>query len=680
MPTVATEKLRNVVLLSHSGAGKTALSEAMLLAAGDITRMGTTEDGTTSSDFEAEEVRRKTSIQTSVLPCNWKGHKVNVLDTPGYSDFRGEVMSGLRVADGAVIVVAGPSGVEVGTSQMWRLAGERGLTRMVFVSKLDRDNADFQRVMDSVVEAFGRQCVPIQMPIGSEAQFSGSVNLMDQDADVPQELREEVEAARERLVEAVAETDDDLATKFLEGEGLTSEELAQGLKQGVASGDIVPVIVGAPTSGLGAAELLDAVVDLMASPTDSGAVTATSKGEDVSLTHDPEGPVAALVFKTAADPFVGKLSYFRVYSGTFKSDSQVWNDTRNEAERVGQVFVVRGKSQEPVDGLAPGDIGAVAKLSSVLSGDTLSERNKPSTLPGVEFPPPVYQMSVLPKSKADVDKMASAMARIVEEDPSLRVTREPDTKQMLLEGLGDTHVSVAVEKIQRKFGVEILLEAPKVPYQETVSGSSRVEYRHKKQTGGHGQFAHVWLEVEPNARGSGFEFAAKVVGGSVPKEYIPSVQKGCLKAMDEGVIAGYPVVDVKATLVDGSFHPVDSSGVSFEIAGSHAIRDGIREANPMLLEPIMRARIIVPESDAGDVMGDMNSKRARILGMIPAEGGATTIEVEVPQAEMLRYATELRSLTQGRGSFAIEFERHEEVPGHMVDRIVGQLQEARAGA
>ena len=667
-----TDRLRNIVLLSHGGAGKTLISEAMLFAAGVTSRMGSTDDGTTTSDYEPEEQRRKTSIQTSILACPWRDHKINVIDTPGYADFRGEVISGVRVADGAVIVIAAPSGVEVGALQMWQLAQERSLPRVVFISKMDRENADFQRVLDSLEANFGKQCVPLQLPIGSQDNFSGAVSLLDQGSDVPEEMKEQVEAARERLIEAIAETDDDLTVKYLEGEPLSPDEITHGLRQGVASGVIVPVMVGAGVSGMGVKELMDAIVDLMPSPLEAAPANATdpSNQKEVPLSLDDEGPLAALVFKTSADPFVGKLSYLRVYGGRFKSDSQVWNASKGEPERVGQVFVVRGKSQEPVRELAPGDIGAVAKLSSVLTGNTLSRRDNPILLPGLEFPTPVYQMAVYPKSKADLDKITTALARIGEEDPSLRVTREPNTKEILLGGLGDTHVGVAVEKMKRKFGVDIQLETPKVPYMETITSPTKVEYRHKKQTGGHGQFGHVWLELEPLPKGAGFQFEEKVVGGSVPKEYIPSVEKGAQKAMDEGVLAGYPVVDVKARLVDGSYHPVDSSGICFEIAGGHALTKGIKQASPVLLEPIMQARITLPDSDTGDVMGDLNSRRARILGMTPDGDGITMVEAEVPQAEMLRYAIELRSQTQGRGTFTIEFDHYEEVPAHLVQRIV----------
>ncbi len=677
MPDIATDHLRNVVLLSHSGAGKSVLAESMLHAAGVTSRLGTTEDGTTVSDYEPEETRRQTSVQTSILPCPWRGHKINVIDTPGYADFRGEVTSGARVADGAVIVVAASAGVEVGTLQMWRLAEERKLPRLVYISKIDRENADFQRVMDSIIEGLGRQCVAVNLPIGAESSFSGIINLLDPNAETPEGLQDLVEAARERLIEAVADTDDDLATKYLEGEPLTQEELVQGLRDGIASGDIVPVLVGASPSEIGTTELMDAVVDFMPSPAQAAAATGTnpSSGDDITLSCDSGGPMAALVFKNTADPFVGKLSYVRVYNGTFKSDSQAWNANAEEAERIGQVFVVSGKSQEAVTELAAGDIGAVAKLSSVMTGQTLCVRESPVTLPGMEFPAPVYQMAAFPKSKADVDKMTSSLARISEEDPSLVVSRQPDTLEVLLGGLGDMHVDVAVEKMKRKFGVEIQLEIPRVPYKETIGTVTKVEYKHKKQSGGHGQYGHVVLELEPLERGSGFEFAQKVVGGSVPREYIGSVEKGAGRSLQEGVLAGFPIVDLRATLVDGSYHSVDSSGVAFEIAGSHALLDGVQQAGPVLLEPVMRAEIIVPDEFTGDVIGELNSKRGRIQGMIPQGDGTTTIDVEVPQAEMLRYATELRSQTQGQGTFTMEFDHYDDVPQHLTAKVVEETKQ-----
>ncbi len=677
MPNITTDRIRNVVLLSHGGAGKTILSEAMLFSAGVISRTGTVEDGTTTSDFEPEETRRGNSVQTSVLNLPWKNHKLNVIDTPGYADFRGEAISGIRVADAAVIVVASSSGVEVGTKQMWQLAEKYGLPRIIYISKMDRENADFQRVTDALADSFGRHCVPINIPIGSEASFSGVTNTLDPDSEVPEELQGEFDAARERLIEAVAETNDDLATKYLEGEELSQEELVHGLKEGLSSGSIVPILSGASPSGIGVKELMDAIVNYMPSPAEVGPAKATtgSSNEETSLACDSNGPLAALVFKTAADPFVGKLSYFRVYSGTFKSDSQLWNANESEAERVGQVFAINGKSQEGIPELVAGDIGAVAKMTSVLTGHTVASREQPLILAGMEFPHAVYRMAVFPKTKSDVDKMTSSLARISEEDPSLSITREPDTLQVLMGGLGDTHIDVAVEKMKRKFGVELELEVPKVPYKETIGAFTKVEYKHKKQSGGHGQYGHVWLELEPLSRGEGFEFGQKVVGGSVPREYIPSVEKGVQKAMAEGAVAGFPIVDLRATLVDGSYHSVDSSGICYEIAGRQALTKGIKQASPVLLEPVMRVDITVPDSFTGDIIGDLNSKRGRIQGMVPEGGGITTVEADVPQAEMLRYATDLRSMTQGQGTFTMEYDHYEEVPQHLIQRVVDSMME-----
>lgn len=677
MPTFSTDKLRNIVLLSHGGAGKTILAEAMLHSAGHTTRFGRVEDGTTVSDFEPEETRRQSSAQTSVLACPWNDHKINILDTPGYADFRGEVISAVRVADAAVMVVSCVGGVEVGTSQMWQIADERNLPRIIYISKMDRENADFERATNAISERFGRECVPVQLPIGAESEFSGVVNLLDPNADIPDDIADAAEEARERLIEAVAESDDDLATKYLEGEEITQDELVSGLKQGITDGNIVPVLIGASTSQVGSSELLDAIVDFLPSPSDVSEVSATHPGSDdsVSLSADSDGPLAAFVFKTSADPFVGKLSYFRVYSGTFRSDNQLWNANTAQAERIGQVFVVRGKDQTATTDLACGDIGATPKLSSVLTGHTLCTRDRQLQLEGLEFPHPVYQMAVFPKSQADVDKMTSSLARIVEEDPSLTVTRQPDTLEVLLGGLGDTHVDIAVEKMKNKFGAEMVLQIPKVAYKETIGSTTRVEYRHKKQSGGHGQFGHVWLELEPLPRGSGFEFAETVVGGNVPREYIPSVEKGVAKAMNDGAIAGYPIVDVKATLFDGSYHTVDSSGICFEIAGGQALTKGVQQASPILLEPIMHVQIVVPDDFTGDIIGDMNSKRGRIQGMIPQGNNTTMIEGETPQAEMLRYATDLRSMTQGQGAFTIEFDHYEVVPSHLVERVIEEIKQ-----
>lgn len=679
MAEMTTDVIRNVVLLSHSGAGKTILAEAMLLQAGVASRLGRVEDGTTVSDFEPEEAKRQNSVQTSVLNTPWIGHKINILDTPGYADFRGEVVSGVRVADSAVIVVAAQAGLEVGTTQMWDLATRRDLAKVVYISKMDRDNANFDQAVESLKERFGRHLVPIQLPIGSEQAFSGVVNLLDTKISVPDGMDDEIQVARERLIEAVAEIDDDLATKYIEGETITQEELKTGLVQGIRLGTLVPVLAGSPLKGIGVEELLDLIVNYLPSPTNrpDSIASAAEGGDRLELPADSNGPLAALVFKTSADPFVGKLSFFRVYSGTLASDSSVWNSRRDEAERVAQVFSVNGKEQNATLSIVSGDIGAVSKLTSVVTGDTLSTREKQLTFERLSFPNPMYQMAVYPKTKADVDKMTNSLARIVEEDPSLLVTRDPDTKQTLMSGLGDTHLEVSVEKMKRKFGVEIELSVPRVPYMETVSSRSRVEYRHKKQSGGHGQFGHVWLEIEPLPRGAGFEFAGKIVGGVVPREYVPSVEKGVRSALTDGVIAGYPVIDLKATLVDGSFHPVDSSGVSFEIAGGHAATKGMEASGPVLLEPIMKAEITVPDDFTGDIIGDLNGRRGRIQGMVPVGDGTTTITIEVPKAEMLTYSTDMRSQTQGQGDFTMEFDHYEEVPAHLVNGIVEFVKELR---
>ena len=661
MTEFGVDKLRNVALLSHSGAGKTMTAEAMLFASGQTSRVGSTDEGTTVSDYEPEETKRTASVQTSVIPVETGGYKLNVLDTPGLADFRGEVVSALRVADAAIEVVSAHSNVEVGTTQTWQLADDAGLPRLIYVNKMDRENADFDRAMASIEAAFGRQCVAVNIPVGAEATFTGVHSVLA--AGAPAQAADRVASAYDRLVEAVAESDDDLATKYLEGEELSAEEISTGLRRAVARGDLVPILFGSAPKGIGIKELGEAIVSLLPSPAETGGDRAVEHGE-------PDGTLAAFVFKTAADPFVGKLSYFRMMSGTLKSDSHVWNGGAGQAERIGQVFVVRGKETEAVPELGPGDIGAVSKLTSVLTGHTLTEKENAVILAAPAFPAPVYHMAVHPTARTDVEKLTSALARISEEDPTLRVEREPDTGELLVGGLGDTHVAVAMEKMNRKFGVEVDLAVPKVAYKETVRSTARVEHKHKKQSGGHGQYGHVWLEIAPLPRGEGFEFEAKVVGGAVPREYIPSVEKGVSKAMVDGGVAGFPVVDVKTTLVDGSSHPVDSSGICYEIAGSQALRKGIRAAGPILLEPIMTLRVTVPDESAGEIMGDLNGRRGRIQGMIPRGDGTTVIEAEVPQVEVLQYATDLRSQTQGQGTFTMAAARLEPVPDHLASRIV----------
>jgi elongation factor G len=524
--------------------------------------------------------------------------------------------------------------------------------------------------------------VPLQLPIGSQQDFKGILDLLHPPAEVPPGMAEGVNEARERLIEAIAETDDDLATKYLEGETLTDEELSWGLRKGVLSGKIVPVLAGSAFMNLGVKELLGALVEYMPSPKECPPVSGTnpSNGQTVELAPDPSGPQVAFVFKTSADPYVGKLSFFRVYSGTIRSDSQVFNAGKGQVERIGQLFVLRGKAQEQASELLAGDIGVVPKLSSVSTGDTLCQREQPVVLEGIRPPTPYYTMAVYPKSKADLDKMSIALSRIAEEDPSLRITREQDTGEVLISGLGDTHVEVTIEKIRRKFGTELVLQTPKVPYKETIAVPvARAEHRYKQQTGGHGHFAHVIMRLEPLPRGSGLQFAEEIVGGAVPKEFIPYVEKGVRRACGEGVVAGYPVVDLKVTLYDGSFHEVDSAGIDFDTAGYWGLKKGVQQGNPILLEPIMRLTIKVPDSFTGDVIGDLNGKRGRILGMTP-QGGFTVIEAEAPLAEVQRYTIGLRSITQGRGSYTMEFSRYEEVPPHLAQRIIEEAKRAREEA
>ena len=674
-------KLRNVAILAHGGAGKTSVAEALIFNTKATTRLGRVEDGNTVSDYEPEEVRRTGSIQTALIPCNWNGHKINFLDTPGYDDFIGEVISALRVVEGAIIVVAAPSGVEVGTERSWNRCEEEGIPRLFFINKMDRENADFYRSLENIQAQFGRKCVPLQIPIGSEQGFKGFVDLIRLPDEVPDEVAEQVSEARERLIEGVAETDDDLVAKYLEGEELTQEELTQGVKRAILSGDIVPVLVGSATMNLGVQELLDVVIEYLPSPLEGRQAYATNPatGDLEEIAPDPGASLAASVFKTTADPFVGKLSLFRVYGGTLQSNSEVWNQSREQAERIGQVYVLRGKSQDQTQEIGPGDIGAVSKLTATVTGDTLCQRDRRIAFEPIKFPVGYYTMSVSPKTKADVEKMSSALSRIVEEDPSLRVSREFDTSETLVSGLGDAHIEVTMERIRRKFGTELELQLPKVPYKETITAVTRAEYKHKKQTGGHGQYGHVLIRLEPLDRGEGFKFGEEVVGGSVPKEYIPSVEKGVLKTLHEGVVAGFPVVDVKAVLYDGSFHDVDSSGICFEIAGSYAMRKGVNEAQPILLEPIMKLTVTVPDNFSGEIMGDVNGKRGRIMGMIPQDG-ETVIEAEVPQGELLRYATDLRALTQGRGSYVVEFGHYEGVPQNITQRVVEESKKAKESA
>ena len=684
MQTYSTPDIRNIVLLGHNGDGKTTLAERLLFRSGALSRMGKIEDGTTASDYEPEEERRGGSVNLSVLPVEWAGKKINILDTPGYMDFLGEMLSGLLVADAAVIVADASTALQVGTDMAWSRASDRGLARLLVLAKMDRENAEYDTMFATARERYGNGCAPVLVPIGAGGSFRGVVDVLNRKAyledgtetDVSDDMGVDVEAYREQVIEAVAEADDDLATKFLEGEDITDEELMAALRAGVKSCKVFPVLASSGQAGAGTDALLNVLAELTPSPADVPAPTSqTASGEEATVTADPDGEVAALIFKTTADQFVGKLSYFRVMSGTIHTNSHVWNTAQNQQERMAQIVVPIGKDHENVETLAPGDIGAVAKLGVSHTGDTLSTREAGLSLPGIQFPEPIFSVAVEAKTKADQDKMGPALGRLLEEDPSLTMTRESDTHQVILSGLGDSHIDVSVQKLQRKFGVEVEVGTPKVPYRETIRISTRAEYKHKKQTGGHGQYGHVVLQLEPLDRGGGFEFGQKVVGGSVPKNFIPAVEKGIRESLPEGAVAHFPIVDVRAVLVDGSFHAVDSSEMAFKIAASSALKQGIQQAQPVLLEPIMTLEVVTPEDFTGDVIGNLNSKRAHVQGMA-TENEVTTVQAEAPMSEVLRYSTELRSMTQGRASYTMRFSHYEEVPQHLAQKIIDESAES----
>jgi elongation factor G len=666
MKDYTADRIRNVAVASHQGTGKTSLVEAMLFDAGATTRMGKVEEGNTVSDWDPDEVKHHISINATVVPVEWNGHKINLIDTPGYADFFGEVREGLRVADAALFLVSAVDGLQVGTEISWQAADEGGLAKLVFVNKTDRENADFERVVDELRERFGTTVVPVQVPIGREHQFSGVVDVLANKAYTyeggkptagapPAELAGQVEQYRQQLVEAVCETNDDLMTKYLEEEELSDDELRECLHAATAQGQIVPVLCGAATANIGIDCLLNALVAYVPSP------------EETQVTAN--GQLAALVFKTIADPYVGKLSLFRVFSGTLKNDSHVFNPNRGHEEHIGPVLVLRGKHQEQVPHLSAGDIGAVAKLHDTHTGDTLTTKDKPLTLDPISFPSPSFSASVVAKTKADLDKLGQALQRTLDEDPTLHVERDPETGETILSGIGESHLQITVERLKRKYSVDVELGDPKVPYRETITGSAKAEGRHKKQTGGRGQFGDVWVEFEPYPDGE-FEFVNKIVGGAVPKQYIPAVEKGILESMRSGPMAGYPVINLRATLYDGKYHDVDSSEMAFKIAGSLAFREGVMKANPVLLEPIMNVEVVVPETYMGDIIGDLNSRRARVLGMEPVAAGRQRVMAHAPLAELGHYATVLRSITQGRGSFSMNLLAYEQVPPHEAQKII----------
>ncbi|MDP2729341.1 MAG: elongation factor G [Dehalococcoidales bacterium] len=680
MEQFGMENIRNLVLLSHNGAGKTSLTEASLFSCKVINRLGKVEDGTTTSDYDPIEAKHQISINLSVLPCQWQGTKINFLDAPGYPDFVAEVKAGIRVSEGAVVVVCAASGVEVGTEQVWAYSNEANLPRLIFVNKMDRENADFYRTVEALQAKFGAKCVPVQLPVGAQNDFQGVVDLLTMksytgseanEGEIPASLQSQFESFRGKLVEAAAEADDNLLEKYLGGEELSQEELSNGLRKAVTSGKVAPVLVGSGLKNIGIGLLLDAINRYLPSPKEREIAVTGDSGKQEEIEPSKDAPLAALVFKTTADPYVGKLTYFRVYRGVIGSNSQVLNANRGETERIGQLFTLRGKTQESVAQVQAGDIGGVAKLASTAPGDTLCSQDKAIKIAPISFPKPIFSQAVYPKTKTDLDKMSAALSRLTEEDPTLTIHRDSDTAETLLSGLGETQLAVAAEKMQQKFGVGIDLITPKIPYKETITVSTQAEYKHKKQSGGHGQYGHVFLALEPLPRGSGREFVDKVVGGRIPRNYIPAVEKGVNEAVQEGILAHYPVTDIRATVYDGSFHPVDSSEICFKIAGAGALKKGLSQAQAILLEPIMNITVTVPEDYTGDIIADLNTKRAQLQGMNPANG-INIIQAQVPLAEIQRYAIDLKSITQGRGSFTVGFSHYQETPPVVTQKIIAE--------
>jgi len=675
-----SDKLRNVALLGHSGSGKTTLVEAMLFNTGAVNRLGRVEDGTSVSDWDDEERRRKMSINLSIVPCEWQDHKLNALDAPGYMDFVGEVVSAIRVADGVVVVIDSVSGVEVGTEQVWHHASERKLPKLVFVNKMERENADHTGVAHQVAAKFGVAAVPIQVPIGTHADFKGVVDLLTQkayvgttatEAPVPADMADAVAEARMALIEAAAEGEDALMEKYFETETLTEAEIMRGLGIRIAQGTLVPVLVGSAAMNAGVVSLMQAIIRLLPSPVDASPYLATNPatGAQVKLQADQAASLAALVFKTIADPYVGRMSYLRVYSGTLESDSRVKRSHDDGEERIGQVYTVRGKEQVPVTRLPAGDIGVVTKLSETQTGDTLYDIGSPVRLDPPAYPNPLFSVAVSPRTKADAVKISPTLNRLAEQDPTLSWRQDPITHEAIMSGMGDTHINVAIRRMEETFSLSLDTAVPRVPYRETITRPAKEQYRHKKQTGGSGQFAEVHLRIEPRERDTGFEFAWEVVGMNVSRTFGPSIEKGIKSVLEQGVIAGYPVVDVKAAVFDGKEHPVDSKDIAFQIAGREVFKLAVKAAGPVILEPMYRFTITVPEEYMGDVLSDLNTRRAQVLGMDQAAGNSIVTAL-APLAEMQRYVTNLRSFTQGRGVFSMEYSHYQEVPAHLVEQII----------
>jgi len=678
-----SDKLRNVGIIAHGGAGKTSLVESLLFNAGAITRIGRVDDGTTVADFEPEEIKRKVTISASLAPCEWRENKINFIDTPGYADFIGEVKSVLRAIDSTLVLLCAASGIEVETEKVWKYANELNLPRLAFINKMDRENADFYSVVKNMQEKFGANVLPIQLPIGAEETFKGIVDLLKMKAitpegklgsqyvegDIPEDMMDIALNLRQKLIEAAAEADDELLTKYLEGEILSDDEIKLGLFKGISQAKIFPVMCGSAYKNIGIHQIMDAILAYLPSP-EARSVFGVHPVSNMPVERKVSDAFAAMVFKTTADPFVGRLSYIRVFSGVMRPDSTLYNASRQKIERVGNLFTLRGKHQETLTNVYAGDIAVVAKLQETVTGDSLCEKDKPIIFEPIVYPKPMFTMCIAAKNKGDEDKIGNALHRLVDEDPTFMVTKNTETKQLLVSGIGEVHTDIMAERMKRKFGVDVVLSNPKVPYRETIRGTVKVEGKHKKQSGGHGQYGHVWLQLDPLPVGQDFEFVDSIFGGSVPRQYIPAVEKGVREALVGGILGGYPIVDIKVTLYDGSYHNVDSSEMAFKIASIMALRKGALQARPALLEPICNVQINVPASFMGDVIADLNGKRGRIQGMEPIGQGEGIIKAQVPMSEMFKYAIDLRSITQGRGYFDLNFSHYDEVPQRIAEMII----------
>jgi elongation factor G len=678
-----SEKLRNIALIAHGGAGKTSLAEAMLFNAGVTNRLGRTEDGNTVMDYEPEELKRLTSISTSFAQAPWKKHTITIIDTPGDQNFFTDTKLCMQAADAAVVIVDGVDGVKVQTELAWDFAARDEIPAIIFLNKLDRERCDFQRALQDCRDSFGSpKPIVVQLPIGAEADFKGVVDLVSMKAytydgsgkatagDIPADMQDLVDTEREGLIENVAEADDALIEKYLEGETLSDDEIKAALRKGILERTFSPVLCGSATRNMGVDLLLDFILNCLPSPLERPAFkTIDAKGNVTEKASDPNAPFSGFVFKTVADPYAGRLSLFRVVSGKLGSDGTFYNSSKQAKERFNQLLTIIGKEQKPATGAEPGSIVAVAKLKETTTGDSLCDDSDKVQFKLADPIPTLITFAMEAKAKGDEDKIFSSLTRLLEEDPGLKLDRNAETKEILLSGAGQVHIESTIEKIKRKFNVEVLLKTPKVPYRETIKKKVRVQGRHKKQTGGHGQFGDCWVQLEPMPRGKGFEFVDAIVGGAIPKTYIPAVEKGIIEAAQRGVLAGFPCVDFKAILDDGSFHAVDSSEMAFKIAGSLAFKKAAEDAKPVLLEPIMKMQITTPDEFMGDIMGDLNSRRGRVLGM-DAAGKYQVINAEIPMVEVLTYAPDLRSMTGGRGIFSVEFLRYDEVPAQLAEKVV----------